>query len=304
MKKILLSAMALVATMSVNAQEFAPFTAADATRIGFVATTNAEGKEEYAKIEVKGGTMLCESESVVSTLAYDQAECGRTGLSKNDVTINGTGFASETGIQGNQNGPGSATEGEYPESAACMIHFTVKKNGYLYVFHKASANKNYVVFENKLRIPYIYSANDGGAYDLSKIDGATVVDPADPTFVTIADGYKIEQAQTIIGTDGLGGGTCVIKFPVYEGCEYDALATGSKITYAGFYFDETGDATIAAGDVTLLTAGGIGEGGETGISAVKPAENTNGAKYNLAGQQVDDTYKGVVIQNGKKSIQK
>ena len=53
-------------------------------------------------------------------------------------------------------------------------------------------------------------------------------------------------------------------------------------------------------NVTLTSAAG----GETGINVVKPAESTNGVMYNLAGQQVDDTYKGDVIQNGKKSIQK
>ena len=294
MKKILLSAMALVAAMSVNAQEFAPFTNEAADKVGL----SADGK-----VEVKGGTVLLETASVTCTLAYDQAECGRTGLSSNNVVIGETNFGSETGIQGSTNGPGAAASaGEYPESGACMYKFTVKKDGYLYVFHKSSANKNYVVFENKLRVPYIYSANDGGAYDLNAVAGA--VDETTYGFPVIAADFAIDQAQNIIGIAEKGAGTCVIKFPVYADCEYDALATGSKMTFAGFYFDETGDATITAGDVTLLTAGGIGEGGETGINAVKPAESVNGAKYNLAGQQVDDTYKGVVIQNGKKSIQK
>ena len=44
-------------------------------------------------------------------------------------------------------------------------------------------------------------------------------------------------------------------------------------------------------------------GGETGIKNVKAAK-VNGARYNLAGQKVDASYKGIVIQNGKKFIQK
>lgn len=306
MKKVLLSVVALVATMSVNAQEFAPFTNADAERIGFV--LGDDGK--YAKMAVNGGTVLTESASVVSTLAYDQTECGATGLSSNNVQINGDDFGSETGIQGNQNGPGAAASaGEYPTNAA-MIHFTVNKDGYLYVFHKSSANKNYVVFENKLRIPYIYSASDGGYYDLNEVEGATVVDPNDPTFVTIADDYAILQAQDYAG-EGKGAGTCVIKFPVYAGSEYDALATGSKITYAGFYFDETGNATIALNDeegTVLLegngeVGGGDGDGDGTGIQNTV-VEKTDAVKFNLAGQQVDANYKGIVIMNGKKAIQK
>jgi uncharacterized protein len=41
----------------------------------------------------------------------------------------------------------------------------------------------------------------------------------------------------------------------------------------------------------------------SGIKNVK-AEKINGARYNLAGQKVDASYKGIVIQNGKKFIQK
>ena len=42
----------------------------------------------------------------------------------------------------------------------------------------------------------------------------------------------------------------------------------------------------------------------TGIENVQFAENENAPMYNLAGQQVDKNFKGVVIQNGKKFINK
>ena len=43
----------------------------------------------------------------------------------------------------------------------------------------------------------------------------------------------------------------------------------------------------------------------TGINAIKTAEkDNNGAIYNLAGQKVENGYKGLVIKNGKKMIQK
>jgi hypothetical protein len=43
----------------------------------------------------------------------------------------------------------------------------------------------------------------------------------------------------------------------------------------------------------------------SGINTIKAAEqNANAPIYNLAGQQVDKSYKGVVIQNGTKRIQK
>jgi hypothetical protein len=41
-----------------------------------------------------------------------------------------------------------------------------------------------------------------------------------------------------------------------------------------------------------------------GISTVKTEETGNGQIYNLAGQRVDSSYKGLVIKNGKKAIQK
>ncbi len=45
------------------------------------------------------------------------------------------------------------------------------------------------------------------------------------------------------------------------------------------------------------------EEGTTSISTVKVAAQ-NGVRYNLAGQKVDNSYKGVVIVNGKKMLQK
>ena len=39
-------------------------------------------------------------------------------------------------------------------------------------------------------------------------------------------------------------------------------------------------------------------------TVVTPTENTNAPVYNLAGQQVNASYKGVVIKNGKKYVQK
>ena len=46
------------------------------------------------------------------------------------------------------------------------------------------------------------------------------------------------------------------------------------------------------------------DGTTQGIEAVKANQLVNGAIFNLAGQKVNANYKGVVIQNGKKFIQK
>ena len=42
----------------------------------------------------------------------------------------------------------------------------------------------------------------------------------------------------------------------------------------------------------------------TAIQGVRTnATNTNSGTYNLSGQRVDDTYRGIVIRNGRKVIQ-
>lgn len=45
-------------------------------------------------------------------------------------------------------------------------------------------------------------------------------------------------------------------------------------------------------------------GGAAGINTVKAAKTQNGAIYNMAGQKVGNDYKGLVIKNGRKYIQK
>jgi len=42
----------------------------------------------------------------------------------------------------------------------------------------------------------------------------------------------------------------------------------------------------------------------TSISAIKAEADTNAPAYNLAGQKVDNSYKGLIIKNGRKMIQK
>lgn len=65
-----------------------------------------------------------------------------------------------------------------------------------------------------------------------------------------------------------------------------------------------------AGDVIVYNTNGCHiykievTSGASGIQAVKTVKSGNGFIYNLAGQRVDANYKGVVIKNGQKMIQK
>ena len=97
-----------------------------------------------------------------------------------------------------------------------------------------------------------------------------------------------------------GNGLGVFYFPVAEGCKYFAHATGSKISWSGILFSETEAKTVTVeGEGISKTLVGAG----TGINSVKSIV-TDSAIYNLAGQKVNASYKGVVIQNGKKFLQK
>jgi hypothetical protein len=75
-------------------------------------------------------------------------------------------------------------------------------------------------------------------------------------------------------------------------------------------FNPVNEGSIAAGKAYLpVTAGGTSklrvviEGDATGIAALEAADAVeSGVMYNLAGQQVNAAYKGIVIKNGKKFI--
>lgn len=123
------------------------------------------------------------------------------------------------------------------------------------------------------------------SYELTPAEGA-----ADETFttdlkasdgtVTAADN-KIYAFGTLNGKSGFKLVTNGIKIPAKKGYLQLTGTTAAKPTF--FAFD------------------GIG----TGISHIEAdAALENAAMYNLAGQRVDKSYKGVVIVNGKKMLRK
>ena len=61
---------------------------------------------------------------------------------------------------------------------------------------------------------------------------------------------------------------------------------------------------INAASLRIVWTDGSEESEATAIQSVKTAKAENGAIYNLAGQKVSASYKGVVIKDGKKYIQK
>ena len=270
MRKILLSAVALLATMSVNAQEFCAFNAdenADFAAIGLSSD----------KIAVVGGTVIGKTESVVVKIGadddYKSSSIGTVAVG--DASING-------GLQGNTN-PKDA-DGGVPSSTliapagGAFFVFEVAKDGYLYIFQNSSSNKSYTVFEEGEAIGYVFSAywkngvlptgagvysyelKGGGEYNQLKDAGITSV--LWPEEYVIGESYNKDETVNAKGETGKGygdGGLGVIKFPVFKDCKYIVNANGSKMTASGFYFDETGDAkvSITVDDAEVVLLGGV-----------------------------------------------
>jgi hypothetical protein len=86
-----------------------------------------------------------------------------------------------------------------------------------------------------------------------------------------------EKGENIIAEKSNG----TVTFSVAEGGTYYVFAAGTKMGFFGFKYEA---------------------GTPTGISSVKSEAAQNGKTYNLAGQQVSDSYKGLVIKNGKKYV--
>ncbi len=87
-----------------------------------------------------------------------------------------------------------------------------------------------------------------------------------------------DKGENIIDAKSNG----IVTFDVAAGGTYYVLAAGTKMGFYGFKYKV---------------------GTSTGISSVNAAAaKKNGKTYNMAGQQVSDSYKGLVIKNGKKYV--
>ena len=156
-------------------------------------------------------------------------------------------------------------------------------------------------------IIYIATANDANTVTLNRVD--TKVIPAN-TGVILYSAVTGAKTLTVGGTaDASLYASNIFKAAtsaVTAGDNTYALVKGKQ----GFAKVKAG-VTIPAGKAYLeITAGSklaINFGGETtGISkvATEQTASENSAMYNLAGQRVSNSYKGIVIRNGKKFINK
>lgn len=142
---------------------------------------------------------------------------------------------------------------------------------------------------------------------------------------TISDKYFCAQSSKVrIEVSGLAVGQEVTFsvaskgskaafFAIVSGCE----AVGNIPTFAAKNGDDLAFQDVkvkATADVAIIqeTAGGFGiqsvtisGGTPTGISNLEASASAKSSTlYNLAGQQVSESYKGIVVKNGKKYLNK
>ena len=171
----------------------------------------------------------------------------------------------------------------------CYYEFTAKKDGVLKIAiclnKNLNANKLYIIDESTKAEGYKLLGNDkltisgfrnGNTFETESERGTTNL-----VAWTLTEDYLLTTANID------NGGTNrpfygYVSFNVKANVTYMAMSPKSQLGLFGATFTPSTD---------------------TGINTVKAAEQSADA-YNLAGQKVDKSFKGVVIQNGKKMIQK
>ena len=148
---------------------------------------------------------------------------------------------------------------------------------------------------------YVYAESGEYYYATLEIEGgfksgdvitiAGAYNNADEKNAAIA--FRSDPASTdpLWQTDNFINGRTSASDPVEQ--TYTLTADAEKL-----YFGRSGNTGT---NVTLLK---VTRGGATGISEMLNVKINDGAVYNLAGQKVGNDFKGIVIKNGKKMLQK
>lgn len=295
MKKILLSAVALVAAMSMNAQVF---------QVNGEAQGLTSDLSDVAAGKVWGAIDGAVDITNAFATQHKLVDCKNNDYIK--VLIDGNEILTGGGVQGNDN-PKDADGGNpaltlKPAVSGAVIQLDAKKDGWIYIVAKLSTNKQYIVFEEGSAIGYKIAMEVKDDRISSSVLNLEI--KGEGEYNNIPEGRQVQwvireylnDAEATTAGNGLG----VFYFPVAKDCKYLAHATGSKISWSGIYFSENEAASIKVAKE---------DGTEFSILADPASVNTikadaqNGAIFNVAGQKVGANYKGLVIKNGKKTIQ-
>lgn len=150
-----------------------------------------------------------------------------------------------------------------------VVVYVNKGNHNLYIINETKTDAGYQVVKNTdISVNFCYQNNT------FTYDGTNIWNKG-----TMADDYILQHTNGVTQNRPAMGS---ITFAVKANTTYMLMNPKSQLGIYGFTF-------------TPSTSAGIGK--------VKVENNVNAPIYNLAGQRVSKSYKGVVIQNGKKHIQ-
>lgn len=298
----------MIFAMAVNAQEICMWDFDEGDYEGW------DGTEGI----LTAGHVFAKSDNVTISLAFDETGKSAAVKGSNDpyqgYTIGGVQYPIQSGVTGSAN-PSGTTLTAGPTSG-WVIRIDVAKDGYLYFLGKLSTHKPYYVWEGVLGegemlvaynldmciqnstasfdvISYSLPGDEYGWYDASQDDGTYSSTGSSLNWPEV---IYTKDATSAIMLNGIG----LIHFPVYvEAGTYYVHATGSKVTCGGAILADEALGEIAFTDTAY------DDGEETGISEIAAtSSDVNAPVYNLAGQRVASNVKGILIQNGKKFINK
>ncbi len=266
MKKIFTLVAAALVAVGLNAQEVGQVSA-DVTG-SWTSTPGDDGKDVWGT--VSAGTVLAQTTNVTMKVGADDGykPISATANGITTVLVGTASMGLDVACQGSSN-PKNVDGGlcdataTVPASGA-FLSFEVAKDGYLYVFHKASSNKTYLVGEEGTLIGYDFAMHCPDQ-PWGTILSYTMKGHGEFNQITIADSLQIKWPEKIVlGADAADvkkGGVAVIRFAVFKDCKYTVNACGSKITCAGFIFsDEILETKVSDGttETTLLGTNPVG----------------------------------------------
>ncbi|MDE6581919.1 MAG: hypothetical protein K2K47_05270 [Duncaniella sp.] len=336
MKKFLLLGVAAVATLGAAAQTQYCFT--NVTEL-----KETTGQPLDKSVDVAAGFVILENEYGKLTSMFDEplgtfTPCG----SLNYVSVGGGDLQKiVAGINGNNNPKGQSMT-SLPTSGMVFQLYT-EKTGYFTILTKMNTNKNYWVFEGssfaayrlgdcalskaegevvEYTLPYDeFMGLDLNAADIDKYftvaDDGSVTGPKVPWAVVNPEGSDMGEGSGFMTLCSYA----TPEFPI----TYTFFAQGSKMACDGFIFTPCDEPTFA--DAPEVVFGGVEKVAEDGTVTPAPtpvvfagkiyndpagienivvdaAADVNAPMYNVLGQRVNESYKGLVIKNGKKFINK
>lgn len=289
---------------------------------------------ESGKEAVTAGTVIADGAAGTLMVGADDS-WGVSSAAANNyncLIVNGVDLGKiPSGAVGNAN-PQGCTVLTAPTGGA-IFRLDAKKDGYVVLAGKLNAAKPFYVFEGlanqgETAVAYQYAAQTNienaifpnneiryslpadkdGYLNVEASDIETYVNMSNNTFFQPANimwnlaGETEPYAEADFKKDGFG----VVVFPVYAEISYIYCLTGSKMISNGFVFTDEAPVVTIYGDgeddkaVTPKTFTFFG--GQSALDTIIADENANAPMYNIYGQRVNESYKGLVIKNGVKFI--